>query len=167
MKTIFKRLLLALLFLPTIILAQSTVTGTVTEQATALPIPTVNVIIKDTSRGTATDFDGNYTLEVNNGDVLVFSYIGYLTQEITYNGQSNINVGLVEDASQLDEVVIIGYGSVKKEDLTGSVDVVTSEDFNKGAITSTDQLLRGKAAGVRMVLLLEVKIQLEFQTLYH
>ncbi|MGB2684508.1 MAG: SusC/RagA family TonB-linked outer membrane protein, partial [Olleya sp.] len=150
MKTIFKRLLLALLFLPTIILAQSTVTGTVTEQATALPIPTVNVIIKDTSRGTATDFDGNYTLEVNNGDVLVFSYIGYLTQEITYNGQSNINVGLVEDASQLDEVVIIGYGSVKKEDLTGSVDVVTSEDFNKGAITSTDQLLRGKAAGVRI-----------------
>ncbi|MBD3862743.1 SusC/RagA family TonB-linked outer membrane protein [Olleya marilimosa] len=150
MKTIFKRLLLALLFLPTIILAQSTVTGTVTEQATALPIPTVNVIIKDTSRGTATDFDGNYTLEVENGDVLVFSYIGYLSQEITYNGQSKIDVSLVEDAAQLEEVVIIGYGSVKKEDLTGSVDVVTSEDFNKGAITSTDQLLRGKAAGVRI-----------------
>ena len=150
MKTIFKRLLLALLFLPTIILAQSTVTGTVTEQATALPIPTVNVIIKDTSRGTATDFDGNYTLEVENGDVLVFSYIGYLSQEITYNGQSKIDVSLIEDAAQLEEVVIIGYGSVKKEDLTGSVDVVTSEDFNKGAITSTDQLLRGKAAGVRI-----------------
>jgi len=150
MKTIFKRLLLALLFLPTIILAQSTVTGTVTEQATALPIPTVNVIIKDTSRGTATDFDGNYTLEVENGDVLVFSYIGYLSQEITYNGQSKIDVSLVEDAAQLEEVVIIGYGSVKKEDLTGSVDLVTSKDFNKGNIVSTDQLLQGKAAGVRI-----------------
>ncbi len=150
MKTIFKRLLLALLFLPTVILAQSTVTGTVTEQATALPIPTVNVVIKNTTKGTATDFDGNYSLEVNQGDVLMFSYIGYLTQEITYNGQSKIDVALIEDAALLDEIVIIGYGSVKKEDLTGSVDVVSSKDFNKGAIISTDQLLQGKAAGVRI-----------------
>ena len=150
MKTIFKKLLFILLLLPAVILAQSTVSGTVTEQTSALPLPTVNIIIKNTTQGTATDFDGNYTLEVKNGDVLAFSYVGYLTQEITYTGQSRIDVSLIEDASQLDEIVIIGYGSVKKEDLTGSVDVVSSKDFNRGAIVSTDQLLQGKAAGVRI-----------------
>ncbi|MGB6269792.1 MAG: TonB-dependent receptor [Olleya sp.] len=150
MKTIFKRLLLALLFIPTVILAQTTVSGTVTEQATALPIPTVNVVVKNTSTGTATDFDGNYSLEVNNGDVLVFSYIGYLTQEVTYTGQSRIDVALAEDAALLDEIVVIGYGGVKKEDLTGTTDLLTSEDFNKGPIVSAQSLISGKVAGVNV-----------------
>ena len=148
MKTIFKRLLLALLFLPTVLLAQSTVSGTVIEQASNLPIPSVNVIIKNTSKGATTDFDGNYILEINNGDVIVYSYVGYLTQEITYTNQSRIDVTMVEDAATLDEVVIIGYGSVKKEDLTGAADLVTSEDFNKGPIVSAQQLISGKVAGV-------------------
>ena len=150
MKTIFNSLLFTILVLPTFLLAQNTVNGTVTEQASSSPLPGVNLIIKGTNQGTSTDFDGKYQVRVNNGDVLEFSFVGYITQEVTYSGQSNINISLIEDASRLDEVVIIGYGSVKKEDLTGSVDVVSSKDFNKGAITSTDQLLRGKAAGVRI-----------------
>src|SRR5690606_7197909 len=76
--------------------------------------------------------------------------LGYITQEISFTGQSRIDVALLEDASQLDEVVVIGYGTVKKEDLTGSVDVVTSDNFNQGAIISADQLLIGKAPGVRI-----------------
>ncbi len=150
MKTIFKGLLFVFILIPSLMMAQSTVTGTVTEQATSLPLPTVNVLIKNTTKGTVTDFDGNYNLQANNGDVLVFSYVGFLTQEVAYTGQARIDVALVEDSALLEEVVIIGYGSVKKEDLTGSVDVVSSDDFNKGAIQSTDQLLQGKAAGVRI-----------------
>ena len=150
MKTILKRLLLALLFIPTVIFAQSKVTGIVTEQATALPIPAVNVIVKNTRRGASTDFDGKYSLAVNSGDVLVYSYVGYTSQEITYTGQSTINVVLIEDASLLDEIVVIGYGGVKKEDLTGSVDLVTEKDFNDGPIVSAQQLISGKIAGVNV-----------------
>jgi len=150
MKTIFNSLLFTLFFLPSILSAQNTITGTVTEQDTSLPLPGVNVIVKGTNNGAATDFDGKYVITANNGDVLEFSFVGYITQEITYTGQSNINIMLAEDAAALEEVVIIGYGSVKKEDLTGSVDVVTSKEFNKGAIVSTDQLLTGKVAGVRI-----------------
>ncbi|GAA4238271.1 TonB-dependent receptor [Postechiella marina] len=129
---------------------QTPITGTVTEQSTSIPLPGVNVVIKGTIKGTATDFDGNYNIEANSGDVIVFSYIGYQSQEVTFTGQSKLNVQLIEDASQLDEVVVIGYGSVKKEDLTGSVDVISSKDFNQGAVMSPDQLLQGKAAGVRI-----------------
>ncbi|NRD19230.1 TonB-dependent receptor [Winogradskyella eckloniae] len=150
MKTFLNALLFCLIILPASLMAQSTATGTVTDKANAMPLPGVNVIIKGTSRGTSTDFDGNYSIAVSNGEVLVFSYVGYTTQEIIFNGQSSIDVAIVEDASQLDEVVLIGYGSVKKEDATGSVDVVSSKDFNKGSIVSTDQLLNGKAAGVRI-----------------
>lgn len=150
MKTFLNALLFCLIMVPATLMAQSTVTGTITDKANAMPLPGVNVIIKGTARGTATDFDGKYSIEVTEGETIVISYVGYTTQEIVFTGQSSINVALEEDASQLDEVVLIGYGSVKKEDATGSVDVVSSKDFNKGAIVSTDQLLNGKAAGVRI-----------------
>lgn len=148
MKTTFNSILFILLFVPSLILAQTTVSGIVTEQSTSLPLPGVNVLIKGTTTGTATDFDGNYQIEANNGDIIVFSYVGYVTQEITYNGQSTLNVSLAEDAAQLDEVVVIGYGSVKKEDLTGTADLITSEDFNEGPLVSAQQLIQGKIAGV-------------------
>lgn len=135
-------------FVPSILLAQSNVTGKVTEKSTSLPLPGVNVFIKGTTTGTATDFDGNYQLSINNGDILVFSYIGFVTQEITYTGQSPINVELTEDAAQLNEVVVTGYGSVRKEDLTGSADLIKAEDFNQGPIVSAQQLIQGKVAGV-------------------
>ncbi len=150
MKTTLNGLLFILLFVPTLLFAQKSVTGTVTEQSSSLPLPGVNIIVKGTSTGTATDFDGNYLINVNNGDVLTFSYVGYVTQEITFNGQSKIDVQMLEDAEQLEEVVVIGYGTTTKKDATGSVDVVTAKDFNKGSIVSTDQLLNGKAAGVRI-----------------
>ncbi|PSG90652.1 SusC/RagA family TonB-linked outer membrane protein [Aurantibacter aestuarii] len=150
MKVFIQKLYLILCLVPTIFMAQSIVTGNVSEKASGLPLPGVNIIIKNSSTGTSADFDGNYSLQVNPGDVIVFSYVGFVTQEIPYTNQKTINVALAEDSAQLDEVVIIGYGSVKKEDLTGSVDLVTSKDFNKGNIVSTDQLLQGKAAGVRI-----------------
>ncbi|WP_298494966.1 TonB-dependent receptor [uncultured Algibacter sp.] len=150
MKTIFNSLLFFLFLAPVHIFGQTPLTGTVTEQSTSIPLPGVNVVVKGTSTGTATDFDGNYRIEANNGDVIVFSYIGYQSQEVIYSGQSKLNIQLTEDTSQLDEIVIIGYGSVKKEDLTGAVDVISSKDFNQGAVVSPDQLLQGKAAGVRI-----------------
>lgn len=137
-----------LFFVPSIIFAQNTVKGTVTEQSSSLPLPGVNIIIKGTSTGTATDFDGNYQLNVNEGDVLVFSYVGYEPQEINYNGQATINIQLADDAAQLEEVVVIGYGTVKKEDLTGAADLVTDKDFNQGPVVSAQQLISGKVSGV-------------------
>lgn len=150
MKTTIKSLFIMLFLVPIISFGQSKVQGTVSEEKSGLPLPGVNVLIKGTNIGTTTDFDGNYQLSANTGDQLVFSYVGFSTQEIPFKGERTINVQLVEDASALDEVVLIGYGSVKKEDLTGSVDVVSTKEFNKGAIVTTDQLLQGKAAGVRI-----------------
>ncbi|MGC6431678.1 MAG: SusC/RagA family TonB-linked outer membrane protein [Jejuia sp.] len=150
MKTNTKALLFLIMLLPVLMFGQNVVKGLVTEQSTSIPLPGVNVVIKGTSTGTTTDFDGNYQLSVNNGDVIVFSYVGYASQEITYSGQSTLDIQLAEDAAQLEEVVVIGYGTTTKKDATGSVDVVTDKDFNKGAIVSTDQLLNGKAAGVRI-----------------
>lgn len=148
MKTTTKGFLFFMLVFPVFLFGQNSLKGTVTEQATSIPLPGVNVVIKGTTTGTATDFDGQYEIEVNTGDVLVFTYVGYQAQEITYTGQASLNVQLSEDAAQLEEVVIIGYGSVKKEDLTGTADLVTTEDFNQGPVLSTQQLISGKVAGV-------------------
>ena len=128
--------------------AQTSVDGKVTDVDTSDPIAGVNVVVKGTSTGTASDFDGNFSLNVNQGDILVFSYVGYSTQEIIYNGQLSLDVSMSEDASQLDEVLLIGYGSVKKDDLTGAADLITSDDFNTGSVLSPEQLISGKLAGV-------------------
>ncbi|MGJ8591006.1 MAG: SusC/RagA family TonB-linked outer membrane protein [Aquaticitalea sp.] len=150
MKTFLNSLLLLAFLCPAILMSQSTVSGTVTEEASTLPVPGVNIIIKGTNTGTTTDFDGKYSINVKSSDILVFSYVGYLTQEITIDNQTTIDVSLVEDAAKLDEVVVIGYGTTSIKDATGSVDVVTEKDFNQGAIVSPEQLLQGKAAGVRI-----------------
>ncbi len=152
MKTIYKKLLLLLLLLPFSALAQSTLKGTVLDSASKQPIPGVNVVVQGAPGGTQTDFDGNFTLAgVKNGDKIVFSYLGYTNYTVAYTGQATLNVALQEEAAQLSEVVVqIGYGSTTKKDATGSVALVTSKDFNKGAIVSVDQLLTGKAAGVRI-----------------
>ncbi|WP_299523609.1 SusC/RagA family TonB-linked outer membrane protein [uncultured Lutibacter sp.] len=142
-------LLTVIVFLPLSLFAQQTVTGKVTEKATGSELPGVGIIIKGTVKGTATDFDGNYILEnINQGDVLVFSYIGFTTLEVTVGASGTINVALDQSAETLDEIVLIGYGSTKKEDLTGSVDLITSKDFNEGPIVSAQQLISGKIAGV-------------------
>jgi iron complex outermembrane receptor protein len=127
--------------------SQQVVNGTVTDAGTGTPIPGVNVVIKGTTQGTSTDFDGNYQIQAEEGTVLQFSYIGFTTKEVTVSG-SSVNVTLLEDTEQLKEVVVIGYGTVSHNDVTGAVNQVTSEDFNKGAIVSAQQLIQGKVAGV-------------------
>jgi TonB-linked SusC/RagA family outer membrane protein len=138
-----------ILLIPVIMFGQQTVKGKVTEATGGTALPGVGVIIKGTIKGAATDFDGNYSIEnVKPGDVLVFSYIGFNTREFTVANNTTINVALTENAQALDEVIIVGYGSSKKEDLTGSVDLITSKDFNEGPIVSAQQLISGKIAGV-------------------
>jgi iron complex outermembrane receptor protein len=149
------KLLTKLLLLPVVLLmgstafAQMTVSGTVSDANG--PVPGVNVVVQGTSNGAQTDFDGNYSIsDVANDATLVFSYIGYATQEVFVNGRSSVDVTLAEDAQALAEVVVIGYGTTTVKDATGSVTAVTAKDFNQGVITSPEQLIQGKTAGVQI-----------------
>ena len=126
--------------------AQQTVTGTVSDDQG--PIPGANIIIEGTTTGTQSDFDGNFAIEASPEDVLVFSYIGYATQEITVGNQTNISIVLQTDQQQLDEVVVIGYGTSKKSDLTGAISQVSSKTFEKQPLTRVEDALQGRAAGV-------------------
>ncbi|MFD2587349.1 SusC/RagA family TonB-linked outer membrane protein [Croceitalea marina] len=127
--------------------AQS-VSGTVYDNSGS-PLPGVNVIVKGTSSGTQTDFDGNYTINnVDSGAVLEFSYIGFKTTEATFSGSSVINVTMEEDTQALDEVVVIGYGTQKKSDVTGAVASIDSKAIEKFTFTDASQALQGQLAGV-------------------
>lgn len=148
MRTFLNSLLLLAFLFPATLIGQTIVTGTVTDEANALPLPGVNILIKGTTTGASTDFDGNYTITANQGDILVFSYLGYATKEITFTGETPLNVSLAEDAGQLDEVVLIGYGTTTKRDATGSIESVTAEDFTRGNIVTPENLLQGRVAGV-------------------
>jgi TonB-dependent starch-binding outer membrane protein SusC len=142
-------LLMGLLLLTTVVFAQQkTITGKVTDARSGDPMPGVTIIIPGTTTGTITNFDGEYSLAINTGQSLTFSFIGYETQQIVVGAQNVYNVRLSLSMEALDEVVIIGYGQVKKGDATGSVTAISSKDFNKGAITSAQDLLVGKSAGV-------------------
>lgn len=145
----FKNLIFPVfLCLGSVIYAQ-TVKGVVTDASG--PIPGANIVIKGTTTGTVTDFDGNFEIAVDTGNVLVISYIGYVTQEINYTGQATIDVLMQEDAALLEEVVVVGYGkSVKKEDLTGAVSVVGSKELEKSPLINVDQALQGRASGVQL-----------------
>ena len=129
-----------------VMLAQ-TVTGTVTSSDG--PLPGVSVIVKGTSNGASTDFDGKYSIDnVASDAILVFSSIGYTTKEVPVNGQSTVDVMLEEDSQALDEVVVVGYGSTTRKEVTTAVTSVGEEDFNKGVIADATQLLQGKVAGL-------------------
>ena len=141
--------ILFLLFLSIGAFAQQSVSGLITDNS-GTPLPSVNVIIKGTNVGVSSDFDGNYQINVDNGQILVFSYIGFDSVELTVNG-ANQDVKMTESNSELDEVVVIGYGTVRKKDLTGAVDLVTEKNFAKGSVVSPQQLIRGKVAGVSIV----------------
>ena len=150
MKTIYKKLLFLLLMLPFSVLAQNTVDGVVVDSKTKQPLPGVNVVVQGTQAGASTDLDGKFKLpKVKNGDKLVFSFIGYRNETVTYNGQKSLSVSLSEEANTLQEVVVqVGYGTVKKKDATGSVAVLGTKDFNKGANVTAENLLSGRIAGV-------------------
>ncbi len=149
------KLLTKLLLLPVLLVmgssayAQIDVSGTVSDMSG--PVPGVNIIVKGTSNGAQSDFDGNYSLsDVPSDGTLVFSYLGYTTQEVAVGGQSTISVTLQEDIESLSEVVVIGYGTTTVKDATGSVTSVTAEEFNQGVITTPEQLIQGKSAGVQI-----------------
>lgn len=128
--------------------AQRTITGKVIDAQSREGLIGANVVVKGSVIGTVTDFDGDYSLTVPEGyDVLVFSYTGYKTQEISLTSSNVINVTL-DFGQELQEVVLIGYGSVRREDVTGTLQSVSSESFNRGAITGAQELLAGKIAGV-------------------
>lgn len=128
-----------------------TIRGQVTDENNA-PLPGVNIIVQNTTIGTVTDIDGNYRLNVPDDAVtLVFTSVGYTREEVDINNRNVINISMVPDVQSLSEVVVVGYGTVKKSDLTGSVTSLKAEDINRGVNTSMDQLLKGRAAGVNVV----------------
>lgn len=127
---------------------EKTVSGIVTDEGN-LPLPGVTVIVKGTSNGTTTDFDGNYTINLSNAqNILVFSYIGFKTQEVNVGNQSTINVALETDLVGLDEIVIVGYGAMKKSDLTGAVASVSGDDLLKVASNRPVEAIQGRVSGV-------------------
>ena len=131
-------------------LLQSTVTGTVTD-ADGSPLPGANILVKGTTNGTQTDFDGNYTIEAESNATLVFSYLGFATQEVTVGGQTTINVSMAEDAGQLQEVVVLGYVTQTRGDLTGSVASVDMDEALKAPITNAAEALQGRVSGISVV----------------
>ncbi len=151
MKTLQKKLLLFLLIFPIGIFAQNTLKGVVLDGTSQQPLPSATIVIEGTNIVTSTDFDGNFSLpNLKKGQKLIFSYLGFKDQTLVYENQSTVTITLQEDTQELKDVVVIGYGSVKKKDATGSLTSISSKDFNKGAIVSADQLLTGKAPGVRI-----------------
>jgi len=133
------------------LMAQSkSLTGKVTDPS-GESVPGATILEKGTQNGVITDFDGNYKITISNEEaILVVSFLGYLNQEIKVGNQSVINVSLADDVQQLSEVVVIGYGSVEKKDVTGTVAKVNAKEFNKGIIGSPDKLLTGKVAGLQI-----------------
>ncbi|MEN8789946.1 MAG: TonB-dependent receptor [Flavobacteriaceae bacterium] len=149
MNFLTKLTLLGLLFVNISLFAQDnfTVSGTVIDSENQ-PIPGVNIVVLNTTRGAQTDFDGNYSIDVASGESLQFSYIGFATQIIEIIGQRSLNITLQEDTSQLDEVVVIGYGTRKKSSLTGAVAKVSGSDIAAIQATRVDDALGGKLSGV-------------------
>ena len=149
-RLIWQRLMLLALMAvaSTVVFAQGKLTGTVVD-ATGEPVIGASVIVKGTSNGTVTDLDGNYTVQnVPEGATLVFSYVGYRTQNIAVAGKSQINVTLEEDKQMLDEVVVVGYGVQRKSDVTGALTRVGEKELNTKPVNNAFEALQGKAAGV-------------------
>ena len=132
-------------------LEKFSVSGKVIASDSKEGIPSVNIKIKGSNVGATSDVNGNYSINIPTSQtVLVFSFIGYLSQEVTVGNRTKIDVSLIQDIKDLNEVVVVGYGSIKKSDLTGSVKSVKSGDFNKGIVNSPQELLQGKVAGVNV-----------------
>jgi len=143
---------LALKTTPTAIEAgaiQTTITGTVTDSDGVL-LPGASVMVQGTSNGTTTDFDGNFSIQANPGDVLEVSYVGFETQTITVSQQTKYSIQLAANTSELDEVLVVGYGTQKKSDLTGAVSSVVADEFNKGVVNNPGNLLQGKVSGLNV-----------------
>ena len=148
-----KKILILFALIPFFVFSQSKiVTGTVNDENN-LPLVGVNITVDNSNVGALTDFDGNYTISIpsNLPKKLTFSYLGYTTQEIDVSGTDNVSIMMIPDLTQLEEVVVVGYGSVLKKDLTGALSTVEVEDEVANQSNSIDQLLQGRAAGVQVV----------------
>ena len=153
--TFLKFLMLAWFFLlmgrDEVFAQQRTVEGKVTDQSTGDPLPGVNIIIKGRSEGTVTDLNGDFVIPVRgNDDVLVFRFIGFVEEEVPVQGQSTINLALVPDVKALSEVVVVGYGSIQKKDLTGAVSTIGAEELVARGTTSPMAAIQGQVAGVNI-----------------
>ena len=142
-----KTFLSALLFFVGLGMYAQSVSGTVTSEDG--PLPGATVVVKGTTDGTTTDFDGNFTIAADADAVLVVSFVGFATQEVAVGGQDQITISLTAD-NELDEVVVTGYGSQREKEITSAVVKVDAEEFNKGPINDASQLLQGKVAGLQI-----------------
>ncbi|MCK9206963.1 MAG: TonB-dependent receptor plug domain-containing protein, partial [Salinivirgaceae bacterium] len=125
--------------------------GVITDKK-GMPIPGVSIMVKGTSKGTITDLDGNYSLTgVSTTDVLIYSYIGMVSKEIQVGDQETINLVMEDDLVGLEEVVVIGYGSIQKKDLTGSIVSIKTDDLGSQPVTSVGEAIQGRAAGVHVI----------------
>lgn len=140
---------LSFLLFTSFLYSQRTITGKVLDDE-GLPLPSATISIKGTEKGTATNFDGEYSLDVNKSDILVFNYVGFIPKEITVQDQTVINVTLKSDVDELDEVVVVGYGTQKKINLTGAVETVKFDDEVNQPVTNSGQLLYGRFSGVQL-----------------
>lgn len=145
---IFLNLMMALFVVSLSFAQQGTVSGTVSD-ADGAPLPGATVIVKGTSTGVTTDFDGNFSIQASSDATLVASFVGFASKEMQVNNQSNLSITL-EPNSQLDEVIVVGYGTTTKRDATGAVDAISAADFDQVAADSPAQLLRGKVSGVQV-----------------
>ena len=139
-----------LLFSMHIIAQEKTISGVISDEDTN-PLPGVNVFIKNTKIGTATDFDGNYSISANSGDILQISFVGFESQEIEVGDNININISMVTDYANLDEVVITGYGTTRKKDLVSSISQIKGDALENQPVARVDNMLQGRAAGVNVV----------------
>ncbi len=150
MKTKSKGLLtLLLVFLVQLTFAQEkTISGVVSDES-GLPLPGVNIVIKGTTTGTQTDFDGKFTITTSVGNTIVISYVGLKTKEVKVGSSTTINVTLEEDSSTLDEVLVVAYGTSSLEAFTGSASVISEKDLALRSVTSPVAAIEGRATGVQ------------------
>src|SRR5690606_18211364 len=123
------------------------VTGTITDESGS-PMPGVNVVIKGTTIGTTTGANGSYTIEANSDAIIGVSFIGYVTQEVRVGDRSVINFTLVEDVATLQEVVVVGYGEMRRNDITAAQTAISSKDIERTINTTIEQAIQGRSAGV-------------------
>ncbi|HJP62409.1 MAG TPA: carboxypeptidase-like regulatory domain-containing protein, partial [Mucilaginibacter sp.] len=129
----------------------NTVTGTVTDGDNGSPLPGVTVTVKGTRISTVSDVNGHYSIKADAKGTLVFVYIGFANQEVPVGGQAVVNVKMTTDNKALSEVVVVGYGTAKRKDLTGSVSSITAAQIESVPVTTLDQALQGRAAGVQIM----------------
>ena len=149
----FKLLLIGILLSSTFTMfAQQTVKGVVKEQSSGEALPGVSVLVKGTTNGVQTDFDGNFTIErVKTCDTLVFQYLGFADKEVIIGTNFNLNVVLSQSSEQLEEIIVVGYGTTTVKDATGSVESLTAKDMTKGNIVTAENLISGRVAGVNII----------------